>query len=548
MKKPLFSNFYYLNLGLILLFVALQVSCKSSKQPGLFYKPTFNQLDGEKVKAKSNERESLDTFVVLLPNIRPEAVVVSTTFTFDDSLTVSTGDLIVPLEEINEKPRKYDTIYTVKDIVYRLDLIDRAFPKRIYANIVNLSDTLPIHYTKPIPFLTVAQIKADRQRVINKPDSIFGALDNRLPVKRGQSYNRQEFRSKYSPDSLLQLLCDTVYIRIKDSTTMVKQRPFHELVKVRNSRIHFRDEVTISDTIIFMRYYKDTLEFMLDMIVVEAGELKMGSADYDLDEREPYRTQISAFMIGKYEITNEEFCFFLNEVKASREGYALDKNGFEVKAIHFDDHPIKEMRQTKIAYHDTAKIYKFKPIPGFEKVPVVNVTWDGASMFAKKVNASLPSEAQWEFAARGGNRARRIYTDLDKKDYTYTNRYAGADAMAYVGVFADNSYGKPAPVGTRMANELGIHDMCGNVWEWCYDFYSADAYYRSARQSDPLNLYGNSQNSRVNRGGSWSSDAIFCRVTNRNYFTQEMYNPYLGFRIVAPLNNQTQNMANSNSR
>lgn len=115
-------------------------------------------------------------------------------------------------------------------------------------------------------------------------------------------------------------------------------------------------------------------------------------------------------------------------------------------------------------------------------------------------------------------------------DYEYLYLYAGAYYMSDVGWFVDNSHGDVWAVGRKMPNELGLFDMCGNVWEWCYDKYNNQFYRINDRSLDPMCLTG--PNVRVNRGGSWSNDAIFCRVTNRNFLDAYNYNPYLGFRYM----------------
>ncbi|HPR86314.1 MAG TPA: SUMF1/EgtB/PvdO family nonheme iron enzyme, partial [Prolixibacteraceae bacterium] len=98
-----------------------------------------------------------------------------------------------------------------------------------------------------------------------------------------------------------------------------------------------------------------------------------------------------------------------------------------------------------------------------------------------------------------------------------------------VGWFVDNSDGSCQYKGSLMPNQLGIYDMCGNVWEWCYDNYDKEFYKRNSDSTDPECINGSGK--RVNRGGSWSSDAQYCRITNRNYLDEFDYNPFLGFRM-----------------
>lgn len=129
--------------------------------------------------------------------------------------------------------------------------------------------------------------------------------------------------------------------------------------------------------------------------------------------------------------------------------------------------------------------------------PVEMVSWDDCQEFIHKLNQMtgqrfvLPTEAQWEYAARGGNKSR---------GYTYS----GSNNIFDVAWYKNNSLSQTHPVSTKMANELGLYDMSGNVWEWCQDYWCYD--YPSSSQIDPTGAY--TGYSRVMRGGSWKSSTI----------------------------------------
>lgn len=154
--------------------------------------------------------------------------------------------------------------------------------------------------------------------------------------------------------------------------------------------------------------------------------------------------------------------------------------------------------------------------------PVEQVTLADALTFLERLNQKvphgfrfdLPSEAQWEFAARSGGKAQR---------------YAGGEDPKNVAWFEDNSPGHTAPVGSLAANDLGIYDMSGNVWEWCRDLYLTEAYRRHDKR-DPVCLRGGTD--RVIRGGSWHLDAWSARCARRFRFDPELFGPALGFRVV----------------
>jgi formylglycine-generating enzyme len=128
----------------------------------------------------------------------------------------------------------------------------------------------------------------------------------------------------------------------------------------------------------------------------------------------------------------------------------------------------------------------------------------------------LPTEAEWEYAARGGQEARNT-------------TYAGSNDVGTIAWYSNNSNGRTQPVGGKQANELGPHDMSGNVWEWCWDWYDGD-YYGSAAARDPAGPI--SDTNRILRGGGWGNGAWHVRVANRGSFGPESSYISYGFRLV----------------
>ena len=142
-----------------------------------------------------------------------------------------------------------------------------------------------------------------------------------------------------------------------------------------------------------------------------------------------------------------------------------------------------------------------------DNLPVEKVSWNDAQEFIRKLNAKtgknyrLPTEAEWEFAAKGGTLS---------KGY----EYSGSNNVNYVAWYIGNSGRKTHPVGTKKPNELGIYDMSGNVWEWCQDFYESGS------------------SLRVIRCGSWGNGAPFTRVSARNSGNPSLSYIYYGFRLA----------------
>ena len=153
-------------------------------------------------------------------------------------------------------------------------------------------------------------------------------------------------------------------------------------------------------------------------------------------------------------------------------------------------------------------------------LPVENVSWNDVQEFIRKLNTltgksyRLPTEAEWEYAARGGNKSQGY-------------KYSGSNDVGSVAWYYNNSGGTTHPVGTKAANELGIHDMSGNVWEWCQDW---NGEYSIEPQTNPKGPYYGSN--RVLRGGSWYDIAWRCRVSYRNSSSSDSGTDFIGFRLA----------------
>ena len=161
-------------------------------------------------------------------------------------------------------------------------------------------------------------------------------------------------------------------------------------------------------------------------------------------------------------------------------------------------------------------------------LPVEKVSWNDCQEFIFKLNEltgqtfRLPTEAEWEYATRGGNKSRGY-------------KYSGSNTIDDVAWYYDNSK-NTHPVGTKSPNELGLYDMSGNVWEWCQDWYGS---YSSASQTNPTGPVSGSR--RVVRGGGWNHSAGNCRVSHRSYYIPSSSYNYLGLRLALdPENSSTE--------
>ena len=171
--------------------------------------------------------------------------------------------------------------------------------------------------------------------------------------------------------------------------------------------------------------------------------------------------------------------------------------------------------------------------------PVEMVSWDDAMAFCERLNESgkapkgfkftLPTEAQWEFAARGGLKDRKC-------------KYSGSDELKEVGWYGDSDNvgdgirGATRPVAGRSANELGLYDMSGNVWEWCLDDYAQDSSKPLPESRLVISRVDRGKTVfcqfRTVRGGSWSKDARFCRCGARYYYGAAARHSFIGFRVA----------------
>ena len=192
--------------------------------------------------------------------------------------------------------------------------------------------------------------------------------------------------------------------------------------------------------------------------------------------------------------------------------------------VSLDGYYIAETQVTQELWYevmgDNPSYYK-----GNAQRPVDSVSWNVCQEFINKLNQhtgqkfSLPTEAQWEYAARGG-----------KKSMGY--KYAGGNDLRRVACYEDNSNYETHPVRQKLPNELGLYDMSGNVWEWCRDWYDGN-YYASSPLHNPEGPASGCD--RVLRGGGWDFDSRFCRLSCRDGITPDYRDGDVGLRLVLPV-------------
>jgi formylglycine-generating enzyme required for sulfatase activity len=221
--------------------------------------------------------------------------------------------------------------------------------------------------------------------------------------------------------------------------------------------------------------------FEPEMVYVQGGTFMMGSptseANHESDEVQ-HQVTVSSFRIGKYEVTQGQW----EAVMGSNPSYYKKGDNYPVEAV----------------------------------------SWNGIQTFLQKLNAAtgkryrLPTEAEWEYAARGGSRSSGYL-------------YSGSNSVGNVAWYGSNSSSSTHPVGQKSPNELGIYDMTGNAWEWCSDWYGS---YPTGAQTNPKGVSTGSL--RVLRGGSEGHDAWDCRSASRGKYFPSHRRAGSGFRVVLP--------------
>ncbi|MCC6283653.1 MAG: SUMF1/EgtB/PvdO family nonheme iron enzyme [Saprospiraceae bacterium] len=235
-----------------------------------------------------------------------------------------------------------------------------------------------------------------------------------------------------------------------------------------------------------------------DTVFVEGALYEMGSATGEEDEH-PHAVVVNSFYMDKHEVTNEQYAAFLNAA-AKRDSLWID-----LEATY-------KQERCRIFFSSG----KYQVEEGYQKHPVINVRFAGAQMYARYYGMRLPTEAEWEFAARGGKKT---------KGYAF----AGSDSVGRVAWYPGNAQGKLHAVQTKVPNELGLSDMSGNVYEWCSDYYNAQFYFTHIRENPQCVA---ESKYRVVRGGNVFLAPEFARIANRGLFDPNTPSPGVGFRCV----------------
>ncbi|MDE2509127.1 MAG: formylglycine-generating enzyme family protein [Planctomycetota bacterium] len=302
---------------------------------------------------------------------------------------------------------------------------------------------------------------------------------------------------------------------------------------------------------------------------IPPGEFLMGTSGpaAPSNERPAHRVRLTGFWIDEHEVTNDEFALFVE-----RTGYvtvAERKPAWEDLRKQLPPDTTKPADdvlvpgalvftppQERVPLDDASRWWSWVPgaswrhpegprssIDGKGNHPVVQVAWDDAAAYAKWANKRLPTEAEWEYAARGGLDSKRFVwgdqppTESDRLANIWQGEFPSRNTAA-------DGYERTAPVKSFPPNGYGLHDMAGNVWEWCSDWYDADSYRKDARRAVSINPRGPDASfdpdepyaqKRVTRGGSFLCHVDYCesyRPAARRGTAFDTGLAHLGFRCA----------------
>lgn len=255
-----------------------------------------------------------------------------------------------------------------------------------------------------------------------------------------------------------------------------------------------------------------------EMVLVPGGTFTMGrtTGSGSSDELPTHSVTLNSFYIGKYEITQAEYSQYMQPSSSWTSNYGL---GDDYPAYYVSWYAILKYCNLRSLAEGLTPCYTISGSTNpanWGSVPTSNnSTWNAAICNWNANGYRLPTEAEWEYAARGAT---------NTPDYLYS----GSDDINAVAWYSGNSGYTSHPVGTKAPNGLGLYDMSGNVWEWCWDWYSR-FYYSSSPSSNPTGPASGS--GRVRRGGGWSDGASGCRVASRYGGNPNYSGSDIGFRL-----------------
>ncbi|MCX8105485.1 MAG: formylglycine-generating enzyme family protein [Ignavibacterium album] len=259
----------------------------------------------------------------------------------------------------------------------------------------------------------------------------------------------------------------------------------------------------------------------IELVKLKGEIFEMGDPfnEGEVDEIPVHNVKIDDFEIGKYEVTNYQFAKFLNEYGSVR-----------IKSGEYKGEVIIYPQQNSIILSEKG----WRPVEGYEYYPVTGVTWYGANEFCKFYGYRLPTEAEWEFAARCGGK-KILYSSV--LDSASTHFYNYNDVLPFDSLknLSNLNFLHLESVGRFPPNDCGIFQMSGNLWEYCLDWYEWN-YYSFSEEINPTGPFLGKY--KVIRGGSYTSTSKGIRVYERSYISPDGFGIDVGFRVARSIKSE----------
>ena len=246
----------------------------------------------------------------------------------------------------------------------------------------------------------------------------------------------------------------------------------------------------------------------------------MGDDNGEYDEKPAHKVFLDSYMLGQYPVTQALWYEVMKDTDRDARPSSFQGDNRPVERVSWEDaivfcNELSRRTGLPVAYDKDGNHVDAKGRP----------TQD----ITKVKGFRLPTEAEWEYAAIGGHLA-------EQKDgcFIKSYEYAGSKQIDEVAWYVYNSHQETKDVGLKLPNRLGLYDMSGNVWEWCWDRYDGDYYQKCKEEGVVANPTGGAGSHRVYRGGSGLLHPLSCRVSRRNYWNPGYRIVNVGFRVVCP--------------